>query len=360
MQRDDLFFKNLDALENTLTVATFWPQGVNGTWIVDQDDLYNSDAFFKDQFMLVEDDEDELTVSSVVFKIKDYDMVGPEDFHADRSLDKLRDDWGKPYLSIDIKFKPADKEKDTLNLKLVYPLEERHLMIARAKRDFRSSKPKVAHVSLNDGFTTKECDGLNFSFQVRNSYVKYVLDDQTDNCFPYTVEGKWHLNMTGDEELEQLVENAVKEDISHMTETEKEDMITDNDVLIDDIESELSRLTDDQLELLKDVANGNDTAIDEHRQKQKDKWSTNHVDHDINSKRGEQKDWYQRGRISKYNKLTQEEKEIKHEWWEAVGAIEAFLTVAIIGACYYYFVIRRKRMREPQYVHVVPSGPTFA
>ena len=50
-----------------------------------------------------------------------------------------------------------------------------------------------------------------------------------------------------------------------MTETEKEDMITDNDVLIDDIESELSRLTDDQLELLKDVANGNDTAIDEHR-----------------------------------------------------------------------------------------------
>ena len=42
MQRDNLFFKNLEALESTLTVATFDEQGVAGTWKVSQDDLYES------------------------------------------------------------------------------------------------------------------------------------------------------------------------------------------------------------------------------------------------------------------------------------------------------------------------------
>ncbi len=34
MKRDDLFFKNLDAVEHTLTVATFEPSGVQGDWLV--------------------------------------------------------------------------------------------------------------------------------------------------------------------------------------------------------------------------------------------------------------------------------------------------------------------------------------
>ena len=32
--RDDLFFKNLEALEHTLTVATFDEDGVKGDWMV--------------------------------------------------------------------------------------------------------------------------------------------------------------------------------------------------------------------------------------------------------------------------------------------------------------------------------------
>jgi len=35
MARDDLLFKNLDAIENTLTVASFNNGGVNGDWFVD-------------------------------------------------------------------------------------------------------------------------------------------------------------------------------------------------------------------------------------------------------------------------------------------------------------------------------------
>ena len=54
--------------------------------------------------MLKKEDKSEKTISSVVFKIKDYDLVGPEDFHADRSLDKNRDGYGHPWLSIDIQF----------------------------------------------------------------------------------------------------------------------------------------------------------------------------------------------------------------------------------------------------------------
>ena len=104
MIRDDRFFKNLESLESILTVATFDSQGVFGTWKVTQDDLYTSQAKYKEFFMLVDEEVSEKTVSSVVYKIKDYDLVGPEDFHADRALDKNRDEYGRPWLSIDIQF----------------------------------------------------------------------------------------------------------------------------------------------------------------------------------------------------------------------------------------------------------------
>ena len=42
MERDDLFFTNLEALESMLTVATFKDTGVEGTWFVTQDDFYSS------------------------------------------------------------------------------------------------------------------------------------------------------------------------------------------------------------------------------------------------------------------------------------------------------------------------------
>ncbi len=42
-------------------------------------------------------------------------------------------------------------------------------------------------------------------------------------CLPYTVEGKWKLNFTKDEEIEELLEQEVVDEITHMTKTERLD-----------------------------------------------------------------------------------------------------------------------------------------
>ena len=65
---------------------------------------------------------------------------------------------------------------------------------------------------------------MTLMFRVHDEFVIYALEDQNDLCFPYTVEGKWHLQMTKDEELEDMVERAVAEDLEKMTDIEKEDL----------------------------------------------------------------------------------------------------------------------------------------
>ena len=54
--------------------------------------------------MLANDGDEDMTTSEVLFKLKDYDLVGPMDFHDDRLFDKGRDGWGRPWLSIKINF----------------------------------------------------------------------------------------------------------------------------------------------------------------------------------------------------------------------------------------------------------------
>ena len=94
----------MDALETIFNERSFNDEGFEGTWLVDHDDLYVSESKYKD-FFYYEDEADLVkTNSRVVFKIKDYDMVGPDDFHVDNKLDKLRDNWGLPWLSVDITF----------------------------------------------------------------------------------------------------------------------------------------------------------------------------------------------------------------------------------------------------------------
>ena len=153
MQRDNLFFKNMEALESTLTVATFDEQGVAGTWVVDQDDLYESESMYKDFFLLSDSNASEHTESYVIYKLKDYDFVGPDDFHEDRRFDSHRDSVDSPWLSIDIKFYEAGqkRKKKELELQLSYRLDLRHLMINKSKRSFRASKPDKATVLANGG-----------------------------------------------------------------------------------------------------------------------------------------------------------------------------------------------------------------
>ena len=251
MERDDLFFSNLEAMESMLTVATFKDTGVEGTWFVTQDDFYSSQAEFKNYFALTSYDKPEKPYSSVIFKVKDYDMVGPAEFHEDRDKDTNRDAYGKPWFEIIVKFKSTFEQP--LDLTLVYPLDDKRLLINKNKRSFRASVPKIAHVKGFDGKSI-DCGNLSLSFQVVNSYIKYILSDPEDQCLPYMVEGKWHLDFTKDEELEQLVENTINEDQEGITATEKEDRVKDSDILVESMASKIDNLTEDQLEILKDVA----------------------------------------------------------------------------------------------------------
>ena len=82
--RDYNVFNNIEALEYTLTVATFADEGVKGTWSVASDELANSSARYKDFFMLVDEQVSERTKSIVTYRIKDYDFFGPPEFHLDR------------------------------------------------------------------------------------------------------------------------------------------------------------------------------------------------------------------------------------------------------------------------------------
>ena len=75
-------------------------------------------------------------------------------------------------------------------------------------------------------------------------YIRYTLNDQSDECFPFTVEGKWLLKLSKSEQLEEMIENEVLNDPSKKTNAELKNEITDNDSLIAALEAEISRLTD--------------------------------------------------------------------------------------------------------------------
>ena len=159
--RDDKYFQNLEALETLFDENTFIDGGIQGTWLVDHDDLYTSSAKYKNFFYYEDANDLERTISNVVFKIKDYDMVGPADFHADNELDKLRDNWGMPWLSVEITFQAMMKyTPPTLKMQLVYPLEKHHLPINKVKRYFHASSPRGHHISYNDIVVTAECNDL--------------------------------------------------------------------------------------------------------------------------------------------------------------------------------------------------------
>ena len=68
-----------------------------------------------------------------------------------------------------------------------------------------------------------------------------------------------------------------------------------------------------------------------------------------------------RGRGSR-TKMTKEERlERVEERFEFMGALYATAAISVLGCCYYYWCVRRKNLRNnPEYAHVVPTGPGFA
>ena len=133
-----------------------------------------------------------------------------------------------------------------MEMQLIYPLEKHHLPINKVKRFFHALTPKGSHISYNGIEVNKECKNLSLTFEVENSFISYSLDDFSDECLPFTVEGKWHLASIKGEDTDR--DNFImSEEFDHITQTEKKDVIMDNDVLVDELETELemSRLTDE-------------------------------------------------------------------------------------------------------------------
>mmetsp|Transcript_3438 Transcript_3438/g.4552 ORF Transcript_3438/g.4552 Transcript_3438/m.4552 type:complete len:199 (+) Transcript_3438:555-1151(+) len=169
--RDDLFFQNIEALEHTLTMAHFSENGVEGDWIVTQDDLYSSSSLYRDFFLDHNESGQEIS-ANIVYKVKDYDLVGPNDFHADRPLDKFRSGIynNKPWLQIKVTFEnkhfgklrldklsgavnhhestSGKRSSNKLTIELVYPLDEKHLSINKPKRSFRAARPVSAFLTI--------------------------------------------------------------------------------------------------------------------------------------------------------------------------------------------------------------------
>ena len=66
--------------------------------------------------------------------------------------------------------------------------------------------------------------------------------------------------MSNDEERAEREEVRVEEGLEHVTETEREDLIMDNDVLVDRLQEELEKhdLTQEQMEKLKELGEESD------------------------------------------------------------------------------------------------------
>ena len=83
----------------------------------------------------------------MTFKIKDYDLVGPVDFHEDDELDPLRDNLGLPWLQVKIVFQAEMLDTpQKMDVQLIFPLEKRHLPINKNKGEFRDIKPTAHHI----------------------------------------------------------------------------------------------------------------------------------------------------------------------------------------------------------------------
>ena len=78
-------------------------------------------------------------------------------------------------------------------MELVYPLNKKYLAIDRAKKSFHAEAPQT--ILIQGGIVDHKCSQLLLSFQVllTSHIIIYSLDDFSDECLPFNVEGKWRL-----------------------------------------------------------------------------------------------------------------------------------------------------------------------
>ena len=109
------------------------------------------------------------------------------------------------------------------------------------------------------------------------------------------MEGKWLLKLSKSEQLEEMIENEVKNDQSSWSEAQSKNEITDNDEFISALEADISRLTNRQKEELRSIGEGDYERLEELKELRKQRFNTDWVQHDYQSKLEEQKDWQEEG-----------------------------------------------------------------
>lgn len=150
---------------------------------------------------------------------------------------------------------------DYMDIKMIFPMDDSHLLINKKKSSFRSQTPKITRVELNG--VRKNCKDVTIQFQVvyKSDYIRFVINDPNDTCFPFTVEGKWHLELSNEEELEVLIENVLANDPKRMTDAEAREAARENDMLIEELESEMTRLTKKQKKEIKNIGAANQEKV---------------------------------------------------------------------------------------------------
>ena len=102
--------------------------------------------------------------------------------------------------------------------------------------------------------------------------MRYSLEDPTDNCFPYEIEGTVQVDMTElfGKKAHSTIDESTPEE-SRLAELEKE--LEDETVLVDELTVKYANLAPEQRERIQKLTYGDEDDADY------DPFQTNYVDH---------------------------------------------------------------------------------
>lgn len=143
-----------------------------------------------------------------------------------------------------------------------------------------------------------ECQNIEFEFRVRNTYLKYEFTDYEDQCLPYNIEGEWRLHYSDEEALESSIEDALREELNPENYLQEIIDETNKEEFAEEIKSKGDEwgLTPEQKIMLENMSEDSLHAAERIKQQAKDRFMVDHVQHNFEKARHEQKDWYMRGR----------------------------------------------------------------
>ncbi len=111
---------------------------------------------------------------------------------------------------------------------------------------------------------------------MRNTYVKFNLQDEFDECLPFEVTGQWVLHYSDEEALESSIENSLAEELNPENFLEENIHETSKDEFLDEIEHS-GWVTAEQQKMLEEMAEENLIAAEKIRKKAEERFAMDHV-----------------------------------------------------------------------------------